>query len=260
MRAPATQPIQTMGYSTPDRIVVRGKDLCEDLIGKVDFGAMVFLEIVGRLPSDEEAAMVNAVLVTLAEHGVTANSIATRLTHHAAPEALQGAVAAGLLGAGSTFLGAIEECARVLQDLAGGGADGLEDRVREYVTGMKAAKGRIAGIGHPVHKPDDPRTQVLFGLADRLGFPDAHRVAAAELRRVAEEVYDRVLPVNADGAIAAVLSDVGFPWQVCRGFAVIGRSGGLVGHVWEESRRPVARHVWSITEETLQYADPEPLF
>lgn len=256
MKAPATTPVQTMGHSTPDRIVVRGHDLCEELIGKVDFGAMVFLEIVGRLPSEEEAVMVNAVLVTMAEHGVTANSIAARLTHHAAPEALQGAVAAGLLGAGSTFLGAIEECARVLQDLA---ADPTT-RVRAYVEATHAANGRIPGIGHPVHKPDDPRTAKLFGLADRLGFPDTHRVVAAELRRVAEEVYDRVLPVNADGAVAAVLSDIGFPWEVCRGFAVIGRSGGLVGHIWEETRRPVARHIWSITEETLEYADPEPLF
>jgi citrate synthase len=259
MKAPETQPVQTMGYSTPDRIIIRGHDLCEDLIGKVDFGAMVFLEIVGRLPSDEEAAMVNAVLVTLAEHGVTANSIATRLTHHAAPEALQGAVAAGLLGAGSTFLGAIEECAHVLQDLAQGEGE-LEDRVRAYVDAMRTTRSIIPGIGHPVHKPHDPRTELLFSMADRLGFPGAHRAAAKELRRVAEEVYDRVLPVNADGAIAAVLSDVGFPWQVCRGFAVIGRSGGLVGHVMEESRRPVARHIWSIAEETLEYADPEPLF
>ena len=254
------KPVQTMGHSEHDRIIVRGKDLCGELIGKVDFGAMTFLEIVGRLPSDEEAQLVNAVLVTLTEHGLTPSSLAARLTHLGTPESLQGAVAAGVLGAGSTFLGAIEECAKVLQELAEGGAEGREARVRAYVDSVRERRGRIPGIGHPIHKPDDPRTTTLFDLADRLGFPGDHRATARELRRAAEAAYDRVLPVNADGAIAAVLSDAGFPWRVCRGFAVIARSAGLVGHAWDEMHRPIARRVWSAGEEAVGYEAPEPLF
>ena len=254
------KPVQTMGHSEHDRIVVRGRDLCGELIGRVDFGAMTFLEIVGRLPSEEEAQMVNAVLVTLTEHGLTPSSLAARLTHLGTPESLQGAVAAGVLGAGSTFLGAIEECAKVLQELAEGGPEGREERVAAYVAAVRERRGRIPGIGHPIHKPDDPRTRTLFELADRLGFPDGHRATALELRRAAEAAYDRVLPVNADGAIAALLSDVGFPWQVCRGFAVIARAAGLVGHAWDEMQRPIARHVWSASEETVAYEEPKPLF
>jgi citrate synthase len=254
------KPVQTMGHSDHERIVVRGKDLCEELIGKIDFGAMTFLEIVGRLPSDEEAQIVNAVLVTLCEHGLTPSSLAARLTHLGTPESLQGAVAAGVLGAGSTFLGAIEECAKVLQELAEDGAEGRSERVRAYVEGVRERRGRIPGIGHPIHKPDDPRTKALFDLADRLGFPGPHRATATELRTAAEAAYDRVLPVNADGAIAAVLSDVGFPWQVCRGFAVIARSAGLVGHAWDEMQRPIGRHLWSESEASVAYQAPEPLF
>ncbi|HEY5332728.1 MAG TPA: citryl-CoA lyase [Solirubrobacterales bacterium] len=250
------KPVQTMGESDASRIVVRGHDLC-DLIGEVDFGGMVFLELVGRLPSEAENKMVNAVLVTLVEHGITANSLVTRLTYLASPEALQGAVAAGLLGAGSNFLGAIEGCAKVLQDLAAGDLDERERRVTAYVEEMRESGGRIPGIGHPVHKPDDPRTLKLYALADSLGFDDAHRGLSKELSAVAERVYERQLPINADGAIAAVLSDVGFPWEVCRGFAVIARSAGLVGHIWDERRRPIARHLWAVAEETVAYEDPK---
>lgn len=251
---------QRMGHSEPDQIVVRGLDLCEQVIGTLDFGGMVFLEIVGRTPSSEEAAMVNAVLVTLTEHGITANSLAARLTYLAAPEAMQGAVAAGILGAGSRFLGAIEECARTLQSLAGPGADGRVERVRAYVEQAHRDRLKIAGIGHPVHKPDDPRTERLYRLADELGIPDAHRSLTRELRVIAEETFGRVLPINADGAIAAILSDMGFPWQVCRGFAIIARSAGLVGHVWDEIERPIAWHVWTSSDRDLDYVDPEPMF
>jgi citrate synthase len=252
----ARKPVQTMGESDAARIIVRGHDLCE-LIGEVDFGGLVFLELVGRLPSEAENKMVNAVLVTLVEHGITANSLATRLTYLASPEALQAAVAAGLLGAGSNFLGAIEGCAQVLQELGAGDPDGRPARITAYVEETRAGGGKIPGIGHPVHKPEDPRTAKLYGLADQLGFADVHRSLTKELSATAERIYERQLPINADGAIAAVLSDMGFPWEVCRGFAVIARSAGLVGHIWDERRRPIARHIWALADEAVAYADPQ---
>lgn len=253
------QSTQTMGYSEPDKVIVRGRDLCE-LIGSIDFGGMVFLEIVGRLPSSEETAIVNAVLVTLAEHGITANSLAARLTYVASPEALQASVAAGLLGAGSNFLGAIEGCAKVLQSLAHGEEADRRERVRSFVAKSRASSAKIPGIGHPLHKPEDPRTKKLYGLAQDLGLSDTYRVLSVELSQVASEIYKRELPINADGAIAAVLSDVGFPWQVCRGFAVIARSAGLVGHLWDEMRHPIAREIWSLADQVVPYADPEVIF
>ena len=109
-----------MGSSTADRITVRGHDLVEDLIGKVSLGDMAFLELKGRLPSSQESKVFNALAVTLVEHGMTPSAIAARLTYFGAPESLQGAVAAGLLGIGDRFGGSVEEAARTLQEALAG--------------------------------------------------------------------------------------------------------------------------------------------
>lgn len=250
---------QTMGHSEPDHITIRGKDLCTELIGKVDFASMFFLELTGRLPSAGEAKVVDAVLVTLMEHGITGTAIATRLTYLGAPDALQGAVAAGLLGAGDVFLGAIDKGARVLQDLAGHprGAD-RDQAIEAYLDGVAARGARVPGIGHPVHKPVDPRVEVLFAIsAEALGHRTHPEVLVALQRRAAEK-FGRVLPINADGAIAAMLSDVGFDWRICRGFAVVARSAGLVGHVHDEIRSPIAMDIWNLTEQHATYEHPEP--
>lgn len=250
---------QTMGHSEPDQIIVRGKDLCEEIIGKVDFASMFFLELTGRLPTRGEARVIDAVLVTLMEHGITGTAIATRLTYLGAPNALQGAVAAGILGAGDVFLGAIEEGARVLQELARE-PEG-EPRARAidtYLTGVMEAGGKVPGIGHPVHKPADPRTRVLFDLsAEALG-RTTHSDVMVALQARAEERYGRMLPINADGAIAAILSDVGFDWRICRGFAVVARAAGLVGHIHDEIKSPIAMGVWNLAEEQVIYEDPTP--
>ncbi len=162
-----------MGSSTADRIVVRGHDLVEDLIGKVSLGDMAFLELKGRLPSRQESAVFNALAVTLVEHGMTPSAIAARLTHYGAPESLQGAVAAGLLGVGDRFGGSVEEAARTLQEALAGsdtGRPNLEELARQVIAAHKEKKRPIAGIGHPVHKPIDPRTPKLFAIAAENGF------------------------------------------------------------------------------------------
>lgn len=250
---------QSMGFSEPDRIVVRGLDVCSELIGVVDFGSMVFLEIVGRLPTEAEARMTNAVLVAITEHGITANALATRLTYLASPSAIQGAVAAGVLGAGEVFLGALEGCARLIQELHAEGAS--EQAIRARLESMKDQRQVVPGIGHPLHKPVDPRTVRLYQLADELGIAGDHRSLLDNVREIAEDVFGRSpLPVNADGAIAAVLSDMGFPWGTTRGFAIVSRAAGLVGHVWDEAQNPTAKRIWSMAEEALEYRDPDPLF
>lgn len=241
---------QTMGHSEPDRIEVRGHDLCTELIGKVDFASMLFLELTGRLPAPGEARVVDAVLVTLMEHGITPSALAARLTHLGSPSALQGAVAAGILGAGETFLGAIEQCARVLQDLrATGDIDG-------YLDGLLASGGRVPGIGHPFHKPVDPRTPVLFALAEESLDDVPHIRLLIALQERAAERLGKVLPINADGAIAAILSDIGLSWRVCRGFAVVSRSAGLVGHLHDEATTPIGQTVWDLAEEHVPYERP----
>lgn len=255
-----------MGWSTSDRIVVRGQDLCEDLLGKIDLGGMAFLEITGRRPNAREAELFNALLVTLVEHGMTPQAIATRLIHMAAPEALQGAVAAGLLGVGSVFAGGAEQVARFLQDAlqdtalkdkpGGGDLAAMADAI---VDDHARRKVPVPGIGHPTHKDGDPRTPVLFAIAERNGFRGRYVALMEEVGRAAQRRLGRALPINVTGAMGALLSELGFPWRLCRGVAVIGRAIGLVGHLSEEMRNPVAREIWERTEhEVLVHATGKP--
>jgi citrate synthase len=247
MTADKKRPKSRMGSSTADRIVVRGHDLAEDLIGKVSLGDMAFLELKGRLPTPHESIVFNALAVTLVEHGMTPSAIAARLTYFGAPESVQGAVAAGLLGIGDRFGGSVEEAARILQEaLAAAAPDAdLTEVARRVVATHKERKRPIAGLGHPIHKHVDPRTPRLFALAAENGFSgrfvDLMRAISAEASRSS----GRELPVNATGAIGAIASELEIPWRVSRGLAVMARAIGLVGHIQEELDEPMAAEIWS---------------
>jgi citrate synthase len=236
-----------MGWSSTDKIVVRGHDLTAELIGHISFGEMTFLEITGRRPNAAEAEMFNALLVTLVEHGMTPQAIAARLVNLAAPEALQAAVAAGLCGVGTVFAGGSEQTAKILQEaLQDKPADtDLKAIAAEIVAGYIARKAVVPGIGHPVHKPIDPRTPVLFAIAERTGFRGRYVALLEAIAAEAERKLARPLPINATGAIGAILCELGFPWRICRGIVVISRAVGLVGHIAEEMRNPIA---WEITQ------------
>jgi len=239
-----------LGWSTPDRIVVQGHDLVE-LIGKISLGDFAFLELKGRLPTPEESAVFNAIAVTLVEHGMTPSAIAARLTYFGAPESLQGAVAAGLLGMGSRFGGSIEEAARILQEaLATVDPDAdLRELARSVVADYKRTKQPIAGLGHPIHKPVDPRTARLFAIALENGLSRRHIELMKLISDEASRVYGRELPVNATGAIGAILGELEIPWQVGRGVAVMARAIGLVAHIQEELSEPLAAEIWNRVEE-----------
>lgn len=240
-----------MGSSTAERIVVRGKDLVEDLIGKVSLGDMAFLELKGRLPTNKESTVFNALAVTLVEHGMTPSAIATRLTYYGAPESLQGAVAAGLLGIGDRFGGSVEEAARTLQEALAGSDKGtdLHQLAQEIVATHKERKRPIAGLGHPVHKPVDPRAQRLFELAAENGFSGPYVGLMQAISQEAQRTHGRELPVNATGAIGAIASELEIPWRVSRGLAVMARAIGLVGHLQEEQQEPLAAEIWNRIEE-----------
>jgi len=240
-----------MGWSTATEIRVRGFDLCSDLIGRVNLGDMAFLELKGRLPEPHESVILNACLVALVEHGITPSTLATRLTYLGAPEAIQGAVAAGLLGLGSVFVGTIEGAARFLQEsLRDQPADADLDAIaRRIVTEHRERRAAIAGLGHPVHKPHDPRTVRLFALAREQGIAGRYVDLMERVRCEAEEQYGRILPINVTGAIGALVSELGFPWQIARGLGVMSRAIGLVGHIWEEVQRPMAREIWFRVED-----------
>jgi citrate synthase len=235
-----------LGWSTADRIVVRGHDLADELLGKVSLGDVAFLELKGRLPTAKESIVFNAIAVTLVEHGMTPSAIAARLTYFGAPESLQGAVAAGLLGIGDRFGGSVEGAARMLQE-----AQPNSDQravASTIVSRFRENKQQIPGLGHPVHKMVDPRTTKLFALAAENGFSGPHVALMELVGEEASRAFGRPLPVNATGAIGAIASELELPWRVCRGLAVMARAIGLVAHIQEELQDPLAAEIWSRIE------------
>jgi citrate synthase len=239
-----------MGFSTPDRIVVRGHDLVKELIGKVALGDVAWLEITGALPTPQQSAVFNALMVTLVEHGMTPNAIAARLTYLGAPEALNAAVAAGLCGVGSTFAGTAENSAKMLQEaLRDVTQPDLPQLAAQLVADFRGRRAPIPGLGHPLHKPLDPRTGVLFDVARKNGYHGPHCELMQLIATEAERASAKQLPVNATGAIGAIASELGLDWRICRGIAVMGRAIGLVGHIAEELRSPLARTIWERVEE-----------
>ena len=247
-----------IAYSSANRIVVRGHDLV-DLIGNVPLGDMAFLELKGRLPTSQESTVFNAITVTLVEHGMTPSTIAARMTYLGAPESLQGAVAAGILGLGSRYGGSVEDIARILQtSLAAttAGAD-LRQVARDVVDEYRSARRLIPGIGHPEHKDVDPRVPRLFEVAAANGLSGRHVELVRLIGDEASSALGRNLPVNATGAIGAIASELEIPWQVCRGLAVMARAIGLVAHLQEEVADPMATEIWSRVEEEAVESNPE---
>jgi len=249
---PDRKPLRSdIAWSTPDRIVVKGMDLCKDILGKVSLGDMAFLELMDRLPNPQEAAVFNSLAVLLVEHGMTPSAIATRMTLAGAPEAMQAAVAAGLCGLGSVFVGSMETAARMLQEaLPDPGAPvDIEALAQALVADHRTRKRAVPGIGHRFHKPIDPRAPKLFEIAAANGFSGKYVALMMATARHAEQSLGKPLPVNATGAIAAVASELGLPWNIVRGIGVMARAIGLVGHVREELRLPMARGILTRVEE-----------
>jgi citrate synthase len=239
--------VSELGWSTTDSITCYGHDLPNELIGRVGAGAMGFLGLTGRVPTPAEDRVFNALLVVLIEHGQTPSAIAARLTYLGAPEALQSAVAAGLLGLGTVFVGTIEGAARLVQQaLADQPPDvnlaTLADSVVETLAEQKVI---VPGVGHPKHKPVDPRTAPLFAVAKEEGVYGRHCALMELIAEKAAARYARSLPLNATGAVGAIASDLGLPWNITRGIGVMARAIGLVAHILEEQRTPIAAEVWA---------------
>ena len=255
------RPIRTdMGSSTVDKITVRGRDLSADILGVLNLGDVAFLELTGRLPSENESVVFNAVAVTLVEHGITPSALATRLTILGAPEAMQAAVAAGLCGLGTVFVGSTQSAARMLQTaIPNPDAPGDLDAIaKDIAADHRARKAIVPGIGHPIHKPIDPRTPRLFEIAKQQGFRGPYVELMILVAAHAEKAAGRSLPVNATGAIAALCCELKLTPQMCQGIAVFARAIGLVGHIVEETKMPMAAEVWHrIEAEATRHLRPE---
>jgi len=222
-----------------------------DLLGKINLGDMAFLELTRRLPTAQESEVFNAMLVTLVEHGMTPSALVARMTYLGAPESLQAAVAAGLSGLGTVFVGSIEGAAKMLYEALPAGAPpgDLDKTASELVAAFRASKKILPGLGHPSHKPVDPRAPKLFEIAARNGLAGDYVKLMQAVSTEAERVSGKMLPINATGAIGALACELGFDWRICRGLGVMARAIGLVGHVLEEIRQPIAREIWERAEE-----------
>ncbi|WP_433789266.1 citryl-CoA lyase [Actinoplanes sp. CA-252034] len=243
-----------LGTSDSDSISLLGQDLAADLMGRVGFGELAFWLVAGRRPSAGEVRLFEAVLVALADHGFTPTAIVARLTYLSAPDSLQGALAAGLLGGGSRFLGVTEDCGRFLAaELAGADGDDVDAIALAAVTRARAEKRFVPGLGHPVHKVEDPRTPVLIRIATEEGIYGPHLRLFEAIGRVHPQVLNRRLPLNGAGVCGAALADLGLPVEMLRGFALLARAAGLLGQIAEERRRPIADQIYLTVDRNAVY-------
>ena len=243
-----------VGWSNPTTITVAGANLADELMGSVSFSALAFRLVAGRYPTEGETRVFDAVLVSLADHGMTPTAMAARLTYTGAPESLQGAVAAGLLGAGNVFLGVTEDTAEFLEGILeraeGPGEASLSAAAADAVASCHASGRRVPGLGHPVHKETDPRVPRLYEIAAEEGVMGQH-LRLLKIVAETQAASGRRLPINGAGVAGAALADLGFPWKIIRGFALLARTAGLLGHLVEEMQRPIGLPLWKLVDGTI---------
>jgi citrate synthase len=251
-----------LGTSDADSITLLGHDLASELMGKVTFGELAVWLMTKQRPTEAQRVMVEAVLVALADHGFTPTAIAARVTLLSAPESVQGALAAGLLGGGSRFLGVTENSAQFLHraiselpDLPTNDA-GWDAVAARLVADTKASGSFVPGLGHPVHKQGDPRTPVLFALAREHDTFGPHLSLFEAIGRAHPAVLGKTLPLNGAGVCGAVLADVGIPLGIVRGVALLARCAGLLGHLAEEMADPIGNDIYLHVDRNIEYRPP----
>jgi citrate synthase len=255
----------SLGTSTAEEISLLGRSLAGDLMGQVGFGELAFWLVTLERPTPSQVRVFEAVLVALADHGFTPTAIAARLTYLSAPDSLQGAMAAGLLGGGSRFLGVTEDCGSYLHAvLDEHDGDLPTDDAGWDVLALAAVRrtreqGRfVPGLGHPVHKAEDPRTPRLIQIAEEEGQRGPHLRLFEAIGRTHEQVLGRTLPLNGAGVCGAALADLGLPVELLRGFALLARAAGLLGQLAEERRRPIGMDAYLAIDRNAVYVDPTP--
>ena len=253
-----------LGASSLEHITLLGQDLAQDVMGNVGFGELAFWLATQRRPSPGELRLFEAVLGALADHGFTPTAIVTRLTYLSAPDSVQGALAAGLLGGGSRFLGVTEDTGRFLdaalhRSQTQPHSDDEWDTLALTIVREERENGRLVpGLGHHVHKNGDPRTPRLVQIATDERLLGPHMALFLAIGRVHPQVLGRELPLNGAGACGAALADLGLPLELLRAFALLARMAGLIGQLAEELRHPVANEIFLSVDLNNEPVDPEP--
>ena len=226
--------VSHISQAYPDRVEVRGRDLTGDLMGRLTFTEYFHLLLTGEEPTAEQREFLDLLLVAIAEHGMMPTNVAARMTLAADPGALQGAVAAGILGAGPVLLGTSEECAKLLGAALARGGDPHAAGAAAAAE-IRAAGGRVPGFGHPVHTPLDPRAERILELAAAWGRP---------------------LTMNVSMPIAAVLLDLGFDARTVKAIPILARTASLLAHLAEERDEPIGLRMASAAEHAVTYEPP----
>jgi len=254
----AGRPVTHISRAYPERVEVRGRDLAGDLMGRVTFTEYVHLLLTGREPTEEQRFFLDLLLVAIAEHGLMPTNVAARMTLAADPGSLQGAVAAGILGAGPVVLGTSEECARLLERAQARVTSGYEPAqvALDAARAIRDAGARAPGFGHPVHRPVDPRAERILELADARGVSGPHVELARRLRDAVAEVWGKPLPMNVSMPIAAVMLDLGYSASEVKAVPVLARTAGLLAHLVEEQREPLGFLLARSAEQAVEYEPP----
>ena len=251
-------PVSHISQAYPDRVEVRGRDLAGDLMGRLTFTEYFHLLLTGREPTDEQRFFLDLLLVSIAEHGMMPTNVAARMTLAADPGSLQGAVAAGILGAGPVVLGTSEECALLLEDaqekVGSGGAP--ETVAHDIARSFHDSVAKLPGFGHPVHRPVDPRAERILELADARKVSGPHVLLSRRLRDAVAEVWGKPLTMNVAMPIAAVMIDLGFSTASVKAVPILARTAGLLAHLAEEQQKPLGFLMATKAEESIRY---EPL-
>lgn len=249
-------PFTAICTSDAESITVRGHDLVNELMGQIDFTSYFWLLVTGQMPNEDQTFFTNAVLVALAEHGLVPSVVAARMTYAAAPEALQGAVAAGLLGCGSVVLGSAEVAGRFyaecVEDARATGDDLHAVAVRNIERWREHTRA-VPGFGHPQHSGGDPRASRLLAMADERGVSGEHVAMMRALKAALPETIGRDLPLNVNAAIPSIMLDVGFPLAALKGIGLLCRTAGLVAHCTEEVERPIGFIMSGAAAKEIEY-------
>lgn len=241
-------PVTHISRAYPDRVEVRGRDLTTDLMGHVSFSEYFHLLLTGRLPDDNERFFLDLLLVAIAEHGMMPTNVAARMTLAADPRSLQGAVAAGILGAGPVLLGTTEECARLLESTRASGED-----PKQVAQRIRDAGDKLPGFGHPVHKPLDPRAERIFELARERGVAGDYTALAEAFREAVHDVWGKPLTLNISMPMAAVLLDLGFGATIVKAIPILARTASLLGHLAEEQQDSIGFQMAKAAEDLVEY-------
>lgn len=256
-----SSPYQAICTSNPETIIVRGHDLVHGLMGSVSFTEYTWLLVAGTLPTEQQRKMLDATLVAIAEHGLVPSVQVSRMTLAASPEAVQGAVAAGLLGCGSVILGASESAGRIFQEIIdeqSAGTMSLEASAETVLRRYRDQKKAIPGYGHPLHKGEDPRAVRLLEVARELGLAGIYCDVAKIIEGLIPTVVGKSLVMNVSSAIPCVLLDAGYPLLALKGVPLLARTAGLIGHLLEEQSRPVGFILSHAAAAAVSYDGPAP--